>query len=195
MKLVQFLAAVISLKVMGISAFAPSVQTDASTSTTALQNTRRSFIQTTTTAILTASSSSIVNPSAAFAANEGEEEERSVQTPLYPILRVREAMEQETRLIKSGKFKDVQRANVKLAVKFMVDNYRLNDNFIAASAFLSGDRKIKAVDTGSNVVQNLYTILEYFDSSDVENIKVRTIKRFLSYEIFCHRKSILAMKR
>lgn len=97
---------------------------------------------------------------------------KTVQTPLYYILRVREATEQETRLIKSGKFKDVQRANVKLAVKFMVDNYRLNDNFIAASAFLTGDRRIKAGDIGQTVVQNLYTILEYFDSSDVENIKV-----------------------
>ncbi len=54
----------------------------------------------------------------------------------------------------------------------MVDNYRLNDNFIAASAFLTGDRRVKAGDIGQNVVQNLYTILEYFDSSDVDNIKV-----------------------
>ena len=41
---------------------------------------------------------------------------------LYTLLRVREATEQETRLIKSGKFKDIQRANIKLAVKFMVEN-------------------------------------------------------------------------
>jgi hypothetical protein len=67
----------------------------------------------------------------------------------------------------------VQRANVKLAVRFMLDNYRLNDNFIAASAFLAGDRKIKAADIGQSTVQNLITILEYFDSSGVDNIKVR----------------------
>jgi len=108
-------------------------------------------------------------------AEDGEEDVRTVQTPLYSILRAREAMEQETRLIKSGRFKDVQRANVKLAVKFMVDNYRLNDNFIAAGAYLVGDRKNKAFDVGTNVVQNLYTILEYFDSSDVENIKVGSL--------------------
>ena len=75
-------------------------------------------------------------------------------------------------MIKSGKFKDVQRANVKLAVRFMLDNYRLNDNFISASAFLVGDRKIKAADIGQSTVQNLITILEYFDSSSVDNIKV-----------------------
>eukprot|EP00557_Chaetoceros_sp_GSL56_P006908 CAMPEP_0176497872 /NCGR_PEP_ID=MMETSP0200_2-20121128/11984_1 /TAXON_ID=947934 /ORGANISM="Chaetoceros sp., Strain GSL56" /LENGTH=265 /DNA_ID=CAMNT_0017895971 /DNA_START=136 /DNA_END=933 /DNA_ORIENTATION=+ len=149
---------------------------------TILYNTRRSFlddvVSTSTVALLFQTMA--LAPSTALAAQQQEGEEgttktavvKTVQTPLYYILRVREATEQETRLIKSGKFKDVQRANVKLAVKFMVDNYRLNDNFIAASAFLTGDRRIKAGDIGQTVVQNLYTILEYFDASDVENIKV-----------------------
>lgn len=157
-------------------------------SSTVLYNTRRSFlndvVSTSTTAVSlffnTAIMTGTLVPTIAAAATAEEEEQqqqqpdnlKTVQTPLYYILRVREATEQETRLIKSGKFKDVQRANVKLAVKFMVDNYRLNDNFIAASAFLTGDRRIKAGDIGQTVVQNLYTILEYFDASDVENIKV-----------------------
>jgi hypothetical protein len=88
-------------------------------------------------------------------------------------LRVREATQQETRLIKSGKFKDVQRANVKLAVKFMIQNYRLNDAFVGASAYLeSNNRRVEAGQVGQQAVQNLYTILEYFDSADVQNIKV-----------------------
>jgi hypothetical protein len=92
---------------------------------------------------------------------------------LYRILRVREATQQETRLIKSGKFKDVQRANVKLAVKFMIQNYRLNDAFVGASAYLeSNNRRVEAGQVGQQAVQNLYTILEYFDSADVQNIKV-----------------------
>lgn len=93
---------------------------------------------------------------------------------LYRILRVREATVQETRLIKSGKFKDVQRANVKLAVKFMIDNYRLNDAFVGASVYLDGgsQRRVDAGQVGQRSVQNLYTILEYFDSADVENLKV-----------------------
>lgn len=135
---------------------------------------RRSFFETgllSTAAIMTAITTTTTAP--ALAADEEQKtEERTVLTPLYYILRVKEASEQETRLIKSGKFKDLQRANVKLAVRFMLVNYRLNDNFIAASAFLTGDRKIKAADIGQSVVQNLNTILEYFDSSDVENIKV-----------------------
>ena len=92
---------------------------------------------------------------------------------LYTILRVREATEQESRLIRSGKFKDVQRANVKLAVRFMVENYRLADAFVSASAYLDGnERRIAAGDVGQAAVQNLVTILEYFDSSDVQNLKV-----------------------
>jgi hypothetical protein len=92
---------------------------------------------------------------------------------LYKILRVREATQQETRLIKSGKFKDVQRANVKLAVKFMLENYRLADQFVQASTYIEDSAKrLEAAQVGQSAVQNLYTILEYFDSSDVENIKV-----------------------
>lgn len=111
-----------------------------------------------------------VAPSLATAA-----ERQSLESVLYRILRVREATQQEVRLIKSGKFKDVQRANVKLAVKFMVNNYRLGDAFVTASSYLDGnDRRVLAGQVGQSAVQNLVTILEYFDSSDVENLKVRT---------------------
>ena len=93
---------------------------------------------------------------------------------LYRILRVREATQQETRLITSGQFKDIQRANIKLAIKFMIDNYRLNDAFVAASTYIDGSTstKLEAGQVGQKAVQNLYTILEYFDSADVQNLKV-----------------------
>eukprot|EP00980_Cylindrotheca_fusiformis_P009882 scaffold2189_cov116-Cylindrotheca_fusiformis.AAC.2 len=91
---------------------------------------------------------------------------------LYRVLRVREATQQERRLIKSGKFKDMQRANVKLAVKFMIQNYSLGDAVVGASAYLKGGNQMKAIDVGQTAVQNLQTILEYFDTKDVENIKV-----------------------
>ena len=93
---------------------------------------------------------------------------------LYRIVRVREATYQERRLIQSGKFKDMQRANVKLAVKFMVQNYRLSDAVVGASAYLQSGNSagLKALEVGQAGVQSLVTILEYFDASDVENIKV-----------------------
>eukprot|EP00526_Cylindrotheca_closterium_P018920 CAMPEP_0113626900 /NCGR_PEP_ID=MMETSP0017_2-20120614/13922_1 /TAXON_ID=2856 /ORGANISM="Cylindrotheca closterium" /LENGTH=238 /DNA_ID=CAMNT_0000537117 /DNA_START=28 /DNA_END=744 /DNA_ORIENTATION=- /assembly_acc=CAM_ASM_000147 len=103
-----------------------------------------------------------------FAAEEAE----TLESYLYRVLRVREATQQERRLIKSGKFKDIQRANVKLAVKFMVQNYRLGDAVVGASAYLNGGNQMKAINAGQTAVQNLQTILEYFDTSDVENIKV-----------------------
>eukprot|EP00555_Chaetoceros_dichaeta_P002461 CAMPEP_0198250804 /NCGR_PEP_ID=MMETSP1447-20131203/1850_1 /TAXON_ID=420782 /ORGANISM="Chaetoceros dichaeta, Strain CCMP1751" /LENGTH=251 /DNA_ID=CAMNT_0043935689 /DNA_START=11 /DNA_END=766 /DNA_ORIENTATION=- len=148
----------------------PSTTTDIQTTTTPTTPppSRRSFLQSSTTLLTLLTTTTTTLPSPASAA----EEKRTMQQPLYPILRVREAAEQEARLIKSGKFKDVQRANVKLAVKFMLENYRLNDNFIAASAFLTGSGRIRAIDAGQNTVQNLLTILEYFDSSDVQNLKV-----------------------
>lgn len=100
------------------------------------------------------------------------EDENTLDSYLYRVLRVREATQQERRLIKSGKFKDIQRANVKLAVKFMIQNYRLSDAVVGASAYLKAANSMKAIDVGQTAIQNLQTILEYFDSGDVENIKV-----------------------
>jgi len=127
---------------------------------------RRSILQST---LFTALVPCFLNVSPASAATR-----EPLSDVLYRILRVKEAAQQETRLIKSGKFKDVQRANVKLAVRFMIDNYRLNDAFVTASAYLEGDssRRIEASQVGQTAVQNLYTILEYFDTSDVQNLKV-----------------------
>jgi hypothetical protein len=113
----------------------------------------------------------LVQPSLAA---DNEKTSPSLEKLLYSILRVKEATVQESRLIQSGKFKDVQRANVKLAVKFMLNNYRLSDVVIAASAYIDdNNRRLAASDAGQAAVQNLYTILEYFDASDVANIKVR----------------------
>ncbi|KAI2509632.1 hypothetical protein MHU86_4752 [Fragilaria crotonensis] len=120
--------------------------------------------------LATTSLALISNPRSAAAAAERN---KSLDQCLYTIMRVREAMFQESRLIKTGKFKDVQRANVKLAIKFILNNYRLSDTVINASAFIeSNDRRVTAGQLGQSAVQDLQTILEYFDSSDVQNIKV-----------------------
>mmetsp|Transcript_21494 Transcript_21494/g.30897 ORF Transcript_21494/g.30897 Transcript_21494/m.30897 type:complete len:262 (-) Transcript_21494:30-815(-) len=110
----------------------------------------------------------VVTPSQpAYAARE------SLDQCLYLVLRAKEATQQESRLINSGKFKDMQRANVKLAVKFILQNYKLSDTVIAASAYLSDNsRRVTAGEAGQAAVQDLLTILEYFDSSDVQNLKV-----------------------
>lgn len=135
-----------------------SVDEDSSSSS------RRSFLET----VLASSAVAVMIGSNPSWATELE----GLESNLYKIVRVREATQQETRLIKTGKFKDKARGNVKLAIRFMIQNYRLSDNIVAASAYLKGGNSIKAIDVGQTAVQSLQTILDYFDSADVENIKV-----------------------
>lgn len=140
-----------------------------------LESSRREILEgwasTAAAALLTTSlvSTTVAAPEPALAAASSA---LDLDGYLYKIVRVREATQQERRLIKSGQFKDKARQNVKLAVKFMVQNYQLSDSIVGASAYLSGSTSMKAIDLGQSAVQNLQTILEYFDASDVENIKV-----------------------
>lgn len=152
--------------------FATSVNLDDNASTN--QISRRSVFQKAITATASMAAVLAQTPAPAFAADKNANNNDQLDSYLYKIIRVREATQQERRLIKSGKFKDMQRANVKLAVKFMVSNYRLADCVVGASAYLKGGNaaQMRAIDVGQTAVQNLQTILEYFDTSDVENIKV-----------------------
>jgi len=136
---------------------------------------RRSVFQSSMASIFAAAATTVVaQPPTSLPAWAAERV--PLEQSLYTILRVREATQQESRLIKSGKFKDVQRANVKLAVKFMIENYNLNDAILSASNYLDGnDKRMSAVNAGQSAVQDLFTILEYFDSSDVQNLKVRML--------------------
>lgn len=143
---------------------------------------RRNFIQTTSLVFTGVFSSQLLPPNKVLAEDEPSISKPSLPSLLYTILRVREATTQESRLIGSGKFKDVQRANVKLAVKFMVKNYKLSDTFIQASAYLNGNKRVQAGEIGQSAVQTLYTILEYFDSSDVQNIKVGELSEMVGKE-------------
>ncbi len=53
-------------------------------------------------------------------------------------------------------------------------NYRFNDNLIVAASFLENPKRVQASEVGQSAVQDLYTILEYFDASDIQNLKVGT---------------------
>ena len=67
---------------------------------------------------------------------------------LLLILRVKEAAAQEIRLIKTGKFKDLQRNSIKLAVNLMLNNYQLLENVNKASVLAKG-RSFEALFTFS----------------------------------------------
>jgi len=105
------------------------------------------------------------NPSGALAAAGDEAFQKKqlmpLETYIYTISRVREATAQEMRLIKTGKFKDAARGNVKLAVRFMLNNYRLSDNVIAAASYLKGQQQIQAGSDGQVCFQCFVDLMNY----------------------------------
>lgn len=91
----------------------------------------------------------------------------TLERSVYLILRVQEATQQETRLVTSGKFKDLQRANIKAAAKMMLRNYQFEDCVIKAATGVKDKSKIQeASDAGTAAVEALNQINEYFDASD-----------------------------
>jgi hypothetical protein len=125
-------------------------------------DTRRTLINTVAAAL---TAGVFLSPRTAGALTENDSKSESeAQAALYMILRAQEATLQELRLVKNGMYKDVQRQNIKLAVSYILKNYKLQDNFLQVSRTLSSAKQISASD--------LTTILEYFDTQDVQNLKV-----------------------
>uniref|UniRef100_A0A7S3ZBL9 Uncharacterized protein n=1 Tax=Lotharella globosa TaxID=91324 RepID=A0A7S3ZBL9_9EUKA len=66
---------------------------------------------------------------------------------LVPILRVQEAAVQEANLIRTGNYKDYARADIKLAVKYMLEAYELPSNLDTAATYADQSVYFKAVAT------------------------------------------------
>jgi len=92
-----------------------------------------------------------------------------LQENLVLILRVKEATSQETRLIKSGKYKELQRLNIKRAIGFMLENYDLRDRFVTASVYASQADQGSAQSFAGTAVESLIQIIEYFPRDLVAN--------------------------
>ena len=101
-----------------------------------------------------------------------------LQENLVLILRVKEACGQETRLISTGKYKELQRLNIKRAVGFMLENYSLRDRFVSASAFAPLEKQQVATDYAQTAVESLIQILEYFPDKLAVNDLTSTQKDF-----------------
>ncbi len=86
----------------------------------------------------------------------------TLKADLMLILRVQEATGQETRLVSTGKYKELQRLDVKRAINMMVNNYDLDECFIRSSAFAAKGKTAAASGYGSKAVESLIQILEYF---------------------------------
>lgn len=94
---------------------------------------------------------------------EKDNDPRKLQESLYWISRVQEATAQEERLVSTGKFKDMQRNNIKMALNMMLENYRLADNIVVASGYVTPqDSVIRASQAGGEAVEVLQTAQEYF---------------------------------
>lgn len=87
---------------------------------------------------------------------------KRLQNSIYLISRVQEATAQQERLVSTGKFKDAQRNNIKMALKMMLDNYQLGDQIVIASGYLDPDKIIKASQAGNEAIDTLQTAQEYF---------------------------------
>jgi hypothetical protein len=103
----------------------------------------------------------------------------ALKESLVLILRVKEAAAQETRLVKTGKYKELQRLNVKRAINFMLDNYALRDRFVLASAFAPADQQQVALTSAQRAVESLVQIIEYFPQDLVVNDLTPEQKKFV----------------
>ena len=102
-----------------------------------------------------------------------------LQEQLVLILRVQEATAQETRLVQTGKYKELQRLNVKRAISFMLDNYDLRDRFVTASAFAPLSQQQQATEYAQTAVESLIQILEYFPDKLTANDLTSEQKKFV----------------
>ncbi|CAK9103247.1 unnamed protein product [Durusdinium trenchii] len=86
-----------------------------------------------------------------------------LEKALYLISRVQEATVQQERLVSTGKFKDVQRNSITMALNMMMDNYRLADQVVTAAGYVEPKENIvKASQVGNDAVEVLETAKEYF---------------------------------
>lgn len=86
----------------------------------------------------------------------------SLQSDLLLVLRVQEACAQETRLVTTGKYKELQRLNIKRAVKFLLDNYELENRVARATQLIPAEQQSEALQFGNRAVESLQQILDYF---------------------------------
>lgn len=91
-------------------------------------------------------------------------------TPLYLLMRVREATTQQERLISKGTFKDVQRGNIKMAVRMMTAGYDLQGALDALARDFPDEKKKKVKVIKREIIESLTILQAYF--GDTEKLTV-----------------------
>ena len=87
------------------------------------------------------------------------------------LMRAEESVGQELNLLNTGKYKTLQRANVKLALRSIINNYDLLDSFAALDDGRDGGL------VGQEIVGDLRTMLEYFDDGAVDSLDLSRVRR------------------
>ncbi|GAB5372821.1 hypothetical protein AAMO2058_001697400 [Amorphochlora amoebiformis] len=96
----------------------------------------------------------------------GTKDRQPLRPILLPILRVQEATVQESNLIKTGAYKDYARADVKLAIQYMLEAYELPQNMDSAATYASQENYYEAVDAYQKVVESLRSILSDYSGEE-----------------------------
>mmetsp|Transcript_64025 Transcript_64025/g.113885 ORF Transcript_64025/g.113885 Transcript_64025/m.113885 type:complete len:260 (-) Transcript_64025:82-861(-) len=97
------------------------------------------------------------------------EDPKMLEEALYSISRVQEATVQQERLVTTGKFKDVQRNSITMALNMMLQNYALNDQVITASAYVENKAQLQQVSQiGLEAVEALEQAKEYFGGGELK---------------------------
>lgn len=130
-------------------------------------------------ATITAAAALATTPTPALAAPKNAAPTVELKDDLLLILRVQEASGQEARLVRTGKYRELQRLNIKRAIGMMIDNYDLRDRFVRASAAAPSSKLSQATEYANNAVENLIQVLEYFPADLIANDLTRTQKDFV----------------
>jgi hypothetical protein len=136
---------------------------------------RRAVLQ---TGVATASALLFARPESAVAAAV-KMPKVDLQEELVVILRVQESCAQQTRLVKTGKFKELQRLNVKRAIRMMIDNSYMQSRFARATVYVDRSDVATATEAGATAVEALTQILEYFPQDLVANDLSPEQKKFV----------------
>jgi len=91
-----------------------------------------------------------------------------LKTAIVAILRVQESTLQEARLIKTGNFKDLQRNNIKMATRMMIDNSRIYDRIVKVASYVPQNKISEVNEKGRAAVEDLQSILDYFDERQMK---------------------------
>jgi hypothetical protein len=91
---------------------------------------------------------------------------------------------------RTGKYRDLQRLNVKRAIRMMIDNSDLATRFALATAFAPLDQVTAATDYGNTAVEALTQIIEYFPQDLQANDLGPEQKKFVTNALATASKSI-----